>query len=112
MAERSFVRDSLGRFAKTAGKAVAKEAKKFAKEEAEDAKRVAKAKANREESDARIDLSQAQTRLQEHDATKQNQDTDHEFEIWERKRKSLRDQIRKQKLKVAAIRAARAASGI
>jgi hypothetical protein len=106
MPNRSFVRDSIGRFAKTAGAAATKEAKRFAKEEAADAKRVAKAKLQAAITEAERNVSAKQAELDAHDATKADQETDHEFVIWETKRKSIRDSLRKLKLKAAALRTA------
>jgi len=110
MADRSFVRDALGRFARAAGKAAAKEAKKFAREEAEDAKRVAKAKLASSVADAKAELAAAQTAARQQELTRSDVETDSDASDFEVARKKARDAVRRAKLKLAALKSVSAAA--
>lgn len=110
MADRTFVRDALGRFAKSAGKAAAKEAKKFAKEEAEDAKRVARAKLDERVAAAQSELKAAQLEAKRQEATRELVNTDSDAVDFEIARKRARDAVRKAKLKVSALKVAAGAA--
>lgn len=108
MANRSFVRDTLGRFAKSAGRAATREAKKFAAEAAADAKRVAKAKANELVSDAQSEVAAAKRAADAQEATRSDVETDSDAVDFEIARKRARDALRKAKVKLAAAKVARA----
>jgi hypothetical protein len=109
MADRSFVRDSLGRFAKTAGQAAAKSAGKAAREAAQDAKRVAKARLDEKIADVQQELADARRDLKKVENPGRGADP-HELVEYEELRKARRDDVRKQTLKLEALKvAARAA---
>lgn len=103
---RTFIRDELGRFAKAAGKAAAKEAKKIAKEEAADGKRVAKAKLQARITEAESELSAAQLAANQVEAKRSLVETDSDAADFEVERKRARDRVRKARLKVGGLRAA------
>lgn len=106
MAERTFIRDALGRFATSAGKAASAELARTAKEKAADLKRVAKAKVDEGISDVKDELATLRREAKNIERPGRGADV-HETVEYEQLRLANRDSQRKQQVKLAALREAR-----